>query len=92
MATVLTEWENHKYQTEHEDALIKKIYLFQTANNYLNLFFIALLKGGDFVVVIFGRPMDCIAQEVSCDVNDEDEAGLCDETTYGHTQSAVACD
>jgi hypothetical protein len=38
------EWENHRTQTEFEDAMIFKVFLFQLFNNYAALFFIAFVK------------------------------------------------
>jgi hypothetical protein len=40
---MLTDWENHRTQTEYDDALIIKNFLFEFINNYFSLFFIAFL-------------------------------------------------
>ncbi|XP_017778600.1 PREDICTED: anoctamin-1 isoform X2 [Nicrophorus vespilloides] len=45
LAEYLTETELHRTQTEHEDSLTLKIYLFQFVNYYTCLFYIAFLKG-----------------------------------------------
>mmetsp|Transcript_19312 Transcript_19312/g.31623 ORF Transcript_19312/g.31623 Transcript_19312/m.31623 type:complete len:724 (+) Transcript_19312:110-2281(+) len=37
----LNEWENHRTETEHEDALILKVFLFQFVNSYISLFYTA---------------------------------------------------
>jgi len=75
VAVILTEWEMHRRQSDHEDALIKKTFLFQAANNYLNLFFIALLKQG----TLLGREITCTVQTVSCDPDHEDLNDMCSD-------------
>jgi len=39
----MTDWENHRTQTEYEDSLITKNILFEFINNYFTLFLIAFL-------------------------------------------------
>ncbi|GMR42221.1 hypothetical protein PMAYCL1PPCAC_12416 [Pristionchus mayeri] len=40
----LTEWENHRTQTEYQNALIIKLFAFQFVNNYTSLFYIAFVR------------------------------------------------
>eukprot|EP01051_Picozoa_sp_SAG22_P000768 SAG22_NODE_24_length_30194_cov_6.086327_1_plen_1216_part_00 len=44
MAVTMNEWENHRTQTEYEDMLILKNFMFQFINNYFVLFYIAYLR------------------------------------------------
>lgn len=44
LAEKLTDWENHRTQTEWDDALTVKSFLFQFVNNYFTLFYIALFR------------------------------------------------
>ncbi|XP_062910276.1 anoctamin-7-like isoform X1 [Mobula hypostoma] len=44
IAVKMTKWENHRTQTEYNDALILKLFAFQFANSYSPLFYIAFLK------------------------------------------------
>jgi len=43
-ADILTAWENHRTQTEYDDALTFKIFLFQFVNSYISLYYIAFFK------------------------------------------------
>ena len=43
VAVRMTDWENHRTQTEYEDYLIVKNLLFEFVNNYFTLFLIAFL-------------------------------------------------
>lgn len=45
MAEWLTEMELQRTQTEFDDSLAVKIYMFQFVNNYSCIFYIAFLKG-----------------------------------------------
>ncbi|CAF4552415.1 unnamed protein product [Rotaria socialis] len=45
IAGKLTDLERHKYQTRYDNSLTIKIYLFQFANFYSTLFYIAFFKG-----------------------------------------------
>ncbi|KAJ3438995.1 ngep-related [Anaeramoeba flamelloides] len=40
----LVDWENHKTDSEHEDSLILKFFMFQALNNYVALFFSAFIS------------------------------------------------
>ena len=64
VAVKLNNWENHRTNTQYEDALITKTFVFEMINNYFVLFFIAFLKEGK----LFGRQSSCHLAEVSCDV------------------------
>ncbi|CAE7667975.1 ANO7 [Symbiodinium microadriaticum] len=39
----LTEWENHRTDTEFEDSMITKLYLFQFVNSYASFFYVAFI-------------------------------------------------
>lgn len=41
LARVLTDWENHRTNTEYEDATIIKLFAFQFVNSYASFFYIA---------------------------------------------------
>lgn len=45
IAVTLNNWENHRTETEYEDHLISKVFLFQTVNSFSSLVFIAFIKG-----------------------------------------------
>jgi anoctamin-7 len=45
LAYQLTEWEMHKTQTEFENHLTFKIFIFQFVNFYASIFYIAFAKG-----------------------------------------------
>lgn len=45
LARKLTDFELHKYQSNYDDSLIIKIYLFQFVNFYSSLFYVAFFKG-----------------------------------------------
>lgn len=44
VAVTLTDWENHRTDTEYEDAFIAKRFVFDFVNNYSSLFYIGLFK------------------------------------------------
>ena len=44
MAISLTDHENHRTDTEYEDSLIAKTFVFQFVNSYASLFYIAYFK------------------------------------------------
>jgi anoctamin-10/anoctamin-7 len=44
VADRLTEYENHKTDSKHENALIAKTFLFKFINSYNSLFYIAFIK------------------------------------------------
>lgn len=45
LALVLTQWEMHRTQTEYEDNLTFKVFVFQFMNFYSSIFYIAFFKG-----------------------------------------------
>eukprot|EP00800_Vazella_pourtalesii_P004494 TRINITY_DN150_c0_g1_i4.p1 TRINITY_DN150_c0_g1~~TRINITY_DN150_c0_g1_i4.p1 ORF type:complete len:977 (-),score=199.69 TRINITY_DN150_c0_g1_i4:179-3109(-) len=49
LALILTDWELHRTQTEHEDSFTFKMFLFQCVNFYSSIFYIAFIKGKLFV-------------------------------------------
>lgn len=44
VAVALTEYENHRTNTEYEDSLIAKTFIFQFVNSFASLFYIAFVK------------------------------------------------
>ncbi|XP_060682951.1 anoctamin-7-like [Hemiscyllium ocellatum] len=44
IAVKMTDWENHRTQTNYNDALILKLFAFHFANSYSSLFYIAFLR------------------------------------------------
>lgn len=44
LAKYMTKWENHRTDTEFEDALIAKTFVFQFVNSYSSLVYIAFIK------------------------------------------------
>ncbi|XP_038055493.1 anoctamin-4-like isoform X2 [Patiria miniata] len=45
IAYKLTDWENHRTQSQYDDALILKLFAFQFVNSYASLFYIAFFRG-----------------------------------------------
>jgi anoctamin-10/anoctamin-7 len=50
LAYELNNRENHRTETEYNDALILKIFLFQFVNSYASFFYIAFIEGGAHVM------------------------------------------
>ncbi|KAK0052975.1 anoctamin-6-like isoform X1 [Biomphalaria pfeifferi] len=44
LALYLTEWENHRTQTDYDNALIVKLFAFRFVNSYSSCFYIAFLR------------------------------------------------
>lgn len=44
VAKFFTDWENYEYDTQYNDALCIKLYLFQFINSYASLFYIGFIK------------------------------------------------
>jgi hypothetical protein len=42
-ASYLNNWENHRTESEYEDALIAKLFFFQFVNSYSSCFYIAFI-------------------------------------------------
>ena len=57
----LNDWENHRTETEYEDHLIAKTFLFQFINSYSSLFYIAFFKNKSFTIL--GRATECVIGE-----------------------------
>lgn len=55
IAVKLTDWENHRTQTQYNDALIIKLFGFQFVNNYASCFYIAFFRGRFDDNGLFGR-------------------------------------
>ena len=74
VAVYLTDMENHRTQTQYEDAQITKSFLFQAFNNFFVLFFIAFLKQGTIDTVGFievdARNSTCILKEIDCNAEE----------------------
>jgi len=45
VAKRLTDWENHRTESDYENHLILKNFVFQFVNSYVSLFYIAFIKG-----------------------------------------------
>jgi len=45
IAQRMTDWENHCTQTEYDDQLIAKLFIFQFFNSYCSFFYLAFLEG-----------------------------------------------
>jgi hypothetical protein len=57
LAKGLNEWENHRTQTDYDDQLIAKTFMFQFINSYISLFYIAYFKSN---ANLFGLDDFCI--------------------------------
>ena len=57
LAIKLNKWENHRFESEFEDALVAKNFLFQFVNNYIVLFYLAFLR--EVPDPITGKPHPC---------------------------------
>lgn len=44
VGVMLTDWENHRTESQYENALIQKNFLFQSVNAYISFFYIAFVK------------------------------------------------
>eukprot|EP00164_Ancoracysta_twista_P000608 GFYU01000804.1.p1 GENE.GFYU01000804.1~~GFYU01000804.1.p1 ORF type:complete len:773 (+),score=236.18 GFYU01000804.1:115-2433(+) len=56
VAERLTDWENYQTDTQYEDSIIAKTFVFQFVNSYVSLFYIAFFKEG---ATIFGVTDHC---------------------------------
>ena len=79
VSVALNSWENHRTETQYQDSLITKSFIFEMVNNYFALFFIAFLKEG----TLWGKPSTCQKVEISCSdsapdcINGEREVSSC---------------
>jgi hypothetical protein len=60
VAIKLTNFENHRTDTEYEDALIAKTFVFQFVNSYASLFYIAFVK--PFIVTLDPCLESCMSE------------------------------
>jgi hypothetical protein len=58
MSERLTAWENWRTETEHQNSLILKNFIFAFVNNYFFIFFIVFFKHGE----LFGAKNACTAR------------------------------
>lgn len=65
LATRLTDMENHRTNTQYEDSMIAKVFLFQFVNSYASFAFIAFVA--KFLDPTEGAPADSIGQCGSSD-------------------------
>jgi hypothetical protein len=55
LAVLLADWENHRTDTEYQDSLITKTFLFQFVNTFASLYYIAFGKrANDFSDIVSG--------------------------------------
>ncbi|XP_072036734.1 LOW QUALITY PROTEIN: anoctamin-7-like [Amphiura filiformis] len=65
LAGILNDWEMHRTQTEYEDNLTFKVFVFQFMNFFSSIFYIAFFKGkfvgypGNYVYIFGLRNEDC---------------------------------
>ncbi|KAL8198241.1 UNVERIFIED_CONTAM: hypothetical protein K2H54_002416 [Gekko kuhli] len=65
LAEKLTRWEMHRTQTQHEDAFVFKVFIFQFVNFYSSPFYVAFFKGrfvrhpGQYGKLLGMRNEDC---------------------------------
>ena len=60
VAIMLNNWENYEYDSQYNDALTMKLYVFQFINSYSALFYIAFFKGncdGDCMTELYSQLM-----------------------------------
>lgn len=57
---MLTDWENHRTDTEYENALISKTFLFKFVNSYNSLFYMAFVKRHDSFARRDGDETGCL--------------------------------
>eukprot|EP00937_MAST-01D_sp_MAST-1D-sp2_P004704 g4704.t1 len=56
IAVALNNYENHKTETQYEDGLIAKVFVFQFVNSFFSLFYVAFAKGR---FSLFGKQDRC---------------------------------
>mmetsp|Transcript_21883 Transcript_21883/g.36229 ORF Transcript_21883/g.36229 Transcript_21883/m.36229 type:complete len:738 (+) Transcript_21883:131-2344(+) len=59
LAVYLNDRENHRTDTDYQDALIFKVFLFQFVNSYVSFFYVAYVKNAQLTV--FGVQERCIS-------------------------------
>eukprot|EP00697_Spironema_sp_BW2_P017147 gnl/Spiro4/8716_TR4562_c0_g1_i1.p1 gnl/Spiro4/8716_TR4562_c0_g1~~gnl/Spiro4/8716_TR4562_c0_g1_i1.p1 ORF type:complete len:612 (+),score=156.43 gnl/Spiro4/8716_TR4562_c0_g1_i1:128-1837(+) len=55
-ALVMNNWENHKTESDYDDMLIGKVFVFQFINSYLSLFYVSFFKNN---FLLFGMKEKC---------------------------------
>lgn len=67
VAKALNNWENYEYDSEYNDALTMKLYVFQFVNSYSSLFYIAFIKEcGDLCMEELGSQLYSILLLNTC--------------------------
>ena len=56
----LNDYENHRTETDYEDALVAKVFIFQLVNSFAALTYIAFIKG------YLGWSFNCVGPGGSC--------------------------
>lgn len=65
IADALTDRENHRTDTQYEDSLIAKIFMFQFVNSYASLFYVAFIQQSlEGLEVSFDRWCSCVVLSV----------------------------
>merc|ERR1719502_12031 len=65
MAIRMNDYENHQTQTQYNDALIMKVFIFQFVNSYAAILFMAFLAGR---VHLFGVDVKCTRNGCVADI------------------------
>lgn len=60
VAIRLTDYENHRTDTQYEDSLIAKTFIFQFVNSFASLFYIAFIK--IFLVAVDPCKLSCMSE------------------------------
>lgn len=63
LSTIIVNWENHKHETDRENSLILKNYMFQFMNSYITLFYYSFIQR-DFDVVASSMATTMIGKQV----------------------------
>lgn len=88
VARVLTQWEHPRTDTEFENSLIAKSFVFDAVNNFACLFYITFFRSSAIGAPSLGMPMrnqSCTAVVVSCSNSTLNEA-LLDQCVDGEMQ------
>lgn len=59
-AIMLNDYENHRTDTQYEDALISKTFVFQFVNSFASLFYIAFIK--DYIIPLDSCRPSCMIE------------------------------
>eukprot|EP00736_Rhodelphis_marinus_P013030 Rmarinus@m.25944 len=74
VAETLNDWENHRTDTDYEDALIAKAFIFQFVNSYFTLFMVAFAKPNAEALGLESVTGNCPCTDGSDDCDDEDRS------------------